>query len=361
MENTKTIVHILQGKTYHLSPAISCSYLKNSSQFEHLFIIYGRNIDRKKYIDRYIEYDFNNYIFCGNLYKFMKLVYKFRMNAIIFHAGSYLQMLIAQLLCKNINWVCWGAGAGKPKSLKGKIFFCIKKCIYNKFNKIVVLMTPDKLSIESVYNVSADKINVIPYMSSRTKDYSDIYSKLRSEHVYGENGKYLILLGNNNFSKRSYIELIKLLSKYKGKILVQCMLHYSLEKDDTYYELINIGKEIFGDDFRSNEEFYEFDDYLKYMNKCDIYICGEDKQTGLGAIASCLRLGKKIYLAGYNYDWITSEYGAKIFHVDEINDKLEFEDFVRDISLEEKDFNYQSIEKNKDKNIFLWNKWLQNL
>lgn len=361
MENTKTIVHILQGKTYHLSPAISCSYLKNSSQFNHAFILYGKNIDRNRYIDRYTKYDFNNYMFCENIYQFMKLVYKFRRNDIIFHAGSYLQMLIAQLLCNNVNWVCWGAGAGKPRSLKGKIFFRVKKFIYNKFNKIVVLMTPDKLSIESIYNVSADKINVIPYMGSAEKDYSDVYYKLRAEHVYGENGKPLILLGNNNFSKKSYIELIKLLSKYKGKILVQCMLHYSLEKDNTYYELIKIGQEVFGDDFRSNEEFYEFDDYLKYMNKCDIYICGVDKQTGLGAIVTCLRLGKKIYLTGDNYNWINSKYGAKIFHLDEINEKLEFEHFVEDISLEEKNYNYQAIETDKDDNVLLWNKWLQNI
>ena len=33
------------------------------------------------------------------------------------------------------------------------------------------------------------------------------------------------------------------------------------------------------------------------MNKCSIYICGSVNQTGLGAISTCMLLGKKIYIA----------------------------------------------------------------
>ena len=94
------------------------------------------------------------------------------------------------------------------------------------------------------------------------------------------------------------------------------------------------------------------------MNNCDIYICAAQKQSGLGAIYTCLRLGKKVFLTEINYEWIKS-LGCHIFSVDEI-DKMEPEDFLEDLSYEEKINNYRAIKSylNIEQILKKWNEFL---
>lgn len=356
----KEVVHILPGRAYHLSPNIACSYLENIPQFNHVVVLYGKNVNKKKYSDRFALFKYEKYFFIKNALLFVVFILKHRKSVIIFHSGEYWQMLVCiASFCRSINWVCWGSGCNQPESFIGKKIVWLKKFIYSRLSKIVVLMTPDKLSLETYYMVSANKIQVIPYMGVGYEKADSIYNDLRQKHVFAESGKVLVLLGNNNFSKKSYIDLVKRLSVYKGKILVQCMLHYSLNKDKEYYELLRIGKDIFGEDFRSNEEFYEKnEEYVRYMNKCDIYICGVEKQTGLGAIGACLRLGKKVYITGNNYDWITSNYHAKVFRSDDIKESLPFEEFAKDLTFEEREYNYNCMKQKTT--VELWKSWLSN-
>ena len=356
----KEIIHIFPGKKYHLSPAIAYSYVEKIPQFNHVIVLYGRNINRDRYRNEFKSLDYRKCIFIENVYSFIVFIIKHKRNVIIFHGGVYWQMFVCiASFCRSVNWVCWGSGCNKPVSFIGRKIGWLKRFIYKRLDKIVVLMTPDKVSLETNYRVPADKIQVIPYMRGRAEKVNKIYNDLRQKHVFAESGKVLVLLGNNNFSKKSYIDLIKRLSVYRGKISVQCMLHYSLDKDEDYNELLRIGREVFGDDFRSNEEFYEkFEDYVRYMNKCDIYICGVEKQTGLGAIGTCLRLGKKVYITGNNYDWITSNYHAKVFRSDDIKENLPFEEFAKDLTFEERESNYNCM--NQKDTMELWKSWLSN-
>jgi hypothetical protein len=90
------------------------------------------------------------------------------------------------------------------------------------------------------------------------------------------------------------------------------------------------------------------------MDKCDIYICDVKKQTGLGAIYTCLRLGKKLFLSGINYDWMKS-LGCIVFDTGEI-DQMEKEVFLQEISYEEKLNNYNIINSHLNLNRIL-NEW----
>src|SRR4030042_4071084 len=79
------------------------------------------------------------------------------------------------------------------------------------------------------------------------------------------------------------------------------------------------------------------------MNHFGIYISSIISQSGLGAIYLMLLLGKKVFLAGKNYDHLKKT-GAVVFHSDQINE-LSFQDFCRPLTTEEKEQNKTVIMK----------------
>ena len=136
------------------------------------------------------------------------------------------------------------------------------------------------------------------------------------------------------------------------------MANYSFKESSTSRELQKRGKEIFRNNFILDTKLYPLNEYYSYMNNCDIYICAAQGQSGLGAIYTCLRLGKKVFLSGINYEWMKS-LGCHVFHVDEI-DKMEPKDFLDDISYKEKIDNYRIIRSylNIEQILNKWNEFL---
>lgn len=356
------IIHVFTANRYHLVPAITKGLIEAYSDTNFKLILFGnKSLDKQKYIDIYNDYEFLNYEFCQSLKEFAVIIRKYKNNPILFHAGSYSWFLIAIILgCRNINWVCWGAGASTGKSFKSKLINPLKKYIYNRFQSIVTLMEADKNSIAKDFNVPINKITTIPYGFTFPK-FQDLYLKLiEGESVNKNNEKPIVLLGNNSSNINEYINLLHVLEKYKGKIKVQCMLHYSLNKNELYYKLIELGNSIFGDDFRSNEEFYDFESYIYYMNKCTVYICGATKQSGLGAIYTCLCLGKKIYIKGKNYEWVTS-FDSIVFKLEEITRDTSFDEFIKDIPYKTKIHNNNCIYNHKLQTPEKWKKYFSTL
>lgn len=148
--------------------------------------------------------------------------------------------------------------------------------------------------------------------------------------------------------------MLSRLKQFKGRICVHCMNNYSLTKDRTYEQLMSLGTLLFGDDFKSDEVFYSYEEYIKYMNNCDIYICSRESQTGLGAIYTCLSLGKKVYIHGKNLNWLRDYYRAIVFDTDEIDKDIPFEVFSEPLTNEEKRHNYYTIIENRKNSYSKW-------
>lgn len=361
------IVHIFYADMYHLTPRISRGFGTKYKNFEHKFILFGNKIlDRKKYIELYSSIEFDNYLFCSNLFEFLKIIRKYKNDVVLFHGGKYkwhFTSLFAGV--KNINWVCWGGGTvvSKSSSYKWKLFTPFMRYIYSKYQTIAVLMEEDRIGLAENFNVNEAKIFLVPYSSSDPNINKNLYLSLlesNNKETLDLNGqtknktKPLILLGNNSGNIKGYIELLDQLKMYAGKIRVQCMLHYSVTKNDTYDTLIELGNKLYGSDFRSNEEFYDRGkDYIKYMNTCDVYICNAENQRGLGAIYTTLSLGKKIYLTGKNYSWIKS-LNTIIYNVEMINDELVFDDFIKPLKYDEQLINNGAILELRKKSEKRW-------
>ena len=359
------IVHVFVANWNHLSPSVSKGFITTyKSDAEHYYILYGeQNYDKDQYIRLYSELNFTNYIFCQSYSKFLRVIFKLRNNAILFHFGRYHWFLGAMMVgCRNLNWVCWGSGAKTKGTIKSQLMAPLKSFIYQRFNSIVTLMEPDRLSIIKDFNVSPERVRTIPYNgSSQDETPKDLLCRDLS-HLQNHSGKPVILLGNNPTCISSYLHVLHLLQPYKGKIKVQCLLNYNLNKDDRYENLIKIGKSIFANDFQCNEDFHEgYTNYVNYMNTCDIYICAVEKQTGLGAITTCLKLGKKVYITGKNLDWINSQFHANVFDVNLINESMSFEEFIKPLTDDAKNYNYNCFIKYKSEWRDKWKSYLKEL
>lgn len=356
------ILHVFTANRYQLVPAISKGFVtvfKNDA--EQVLLLYGnKHFDKQKYVDLFNEVGFNNYIFCVSTVEYVKIMRRYRKSSILFHAGSYHWFMYAWLLgCRKINWVCWGSGASSGKGLRPRLSFLYKQFLYHRFNSIVTLMEADRKTIIDDFRVSPLKIETISYMSMG--DGKNEYDLLKEELMLQNlsNPKPVVLVGNNPSCISGYLDLLPRLKHFAGMIIVKCMLNYSLVKDEKYESLIKLGESYFGDDFVSSEEYYsDKGDYIRYMNECDIYVCPVHRQSGLGAVNTCLGLGKKIFIAGKNLEWIKDTYGALVFNADDINGSMSFSAFSNPLSKSDKKNNYDSVINRRTLYVEKWHRYL---
>lgn len=359
------IVHIFTAERYHLVPAISKGFITTyKSDAQHRFILSGsKHTNISLYKTLYEDQGFTDYSFCLSFLQLTKTLWRNRKNCILFHAGSYYQFFLSFLLgCRQVSWVCWGSGAQINK--RGVSFFSapIKSKLYNRLFTIVTLMEEDRQSIISEFTVPENKVLTISYMplGDSITEYDTLSRRLLQKKIEGAKEKKLfVLLGNNPSCINSYMAILQILEKFKGHIIVHCMLNYSLNKDSKYNELCRLGNKLFSTDFYCDETFYpDRFDYIHYMDLCDIYICGSEKQSGLGAIETCLKLGKKVYITGKNLSWIDQEFNAIVFD-SKLIVSMTLDEFIAPLNFEQKLLNFNSSVKRKAKYTAKWKNYLR--
>ena len=151
-----------------------------------------------------------------------------------------------------------------------------------------------------------------------------VYSKLIDEsHDFKR-----IMISHSSFSHNYHIAIFDLLGRFKDENLeIICPLSYgSIE----YREIvISRGEQIFGDKFKYYDKLLSRSEYHNLLASIDIYISNALMQTGLYVIAFCICTGKKLYLRGNNYNWMT-HLGFKVNNVKEIG-QLSYNDFINPV------------------------------
>lgn len=261
---------------------------------------------------------------------------KKKQDSIIVHGDSYPCIRQAAESKTRANWICWGYVPPKGyKWIVSNISFFIRKKTYNRLNNIVCLLLGDKNELEKIYDLK--NAMVLPYMGIKDTNILDPYIKANSNRK-----QRIVYVGNSGHNYQSYLNILPILSKYKGQIKVHVMFQYPNWPDKK--ELVNnLGRELFGDDFVIDETLMDIHSYRTYMSDCDIYICNDMSQTGLGAIHFCAYVGKKIYIAGKNLEW-EKELGVNVFNTDDIKD-MSFESFSRELTVQEKEYNKEEMKR----------------
>lgn len=367
------VVHVLNAEMYHLTPGIILGLINNFKNRRFAFILLGNNIDKSKYSSGVDEHIFNSFVFCSyNPIEIAQVLSRYKSSPILFHGGTPKWWQAAlDAGCTNVNWICWGGDAKWDTSRRAKQN-CIKRLIgglydkwayrgrvqlYSRFNTIVCLMSPDKASIINQFKVKEEKVHVISYWSDRLTTYKNLIDDLTRNIQTIKADKPLVLLGNNPGNIPYYFTLLDILKRFAGRIQVHCMLQYSLIKDERYNELVEKGKSFFGEDFVTDEEFMNMQQYYPYMNTADVFICAHPDQSGLGAINTMVMLGKKVYITGKNLEFVTG-YGAVVNDVAELN-SVTYEDFVTAVPGDIQIHNRKAQERCICKSIPEWEGYLK--
>lgn len=352
------IYHIFPVRATHLVLDISESLIKYFNDNEMSIILIGDSSDSYKYyVELFSNFSFNNYHICKNIYEFIRLNVD-KKFPIIVHSDRIQWLAILSIYnFKNINWVNWGSGLRLNRNFKSFIIYPFKLLIYKNLKNIVVLSSQDMVDIKKYFYIK--KVFLISYISklndSDEFEYNIIDFKDKKREYIN------VLFGNNVTCILFYIQYLDVLTKIKNQIKIQCMLNYFLDNNNNEYkQLILKGEKLYGDNFSVNTDTYNLNDYIDYINKFDVYVCDVKRQTGLGAIYTCLRIGKKIYLSGNNFNFISS-LGCKIFHCDEL--KINPETILIPLCKNDIELNRKIIFEYLDsKNlIFKWNQFFDEI
>ncbi len=142
----------------------------------------------------------------------------------------------------------------------------------------------------------------------------------RVEHDY-------IQIQINNSTDKTTLEMLDILSKFKDEnIKITTILSYG--QTEFKDEIIQKGKEIFGDKFTYLDEYLEPVQYAQKLAQNDILILNQNRQQGIGNCFSNLALGAKVFIKSEitTYNHFNSK-DIKVFCTNEIKE-MNFEEFV---------------------------------
>lgn len=279
------------------------------------FFVYNYDEEaEKKYELKEIESE--NVILIGSLLEVkQKSEYIKKINSadkIIVHSLFYWKEIDAfsNSWKKKLCIVFWGGDLQqlvvKPKNsfLKLLRYYFEKKKMTNLISKscaVATLLSGDYDLLASCVNLNGKKAYTAMYLNSEYEPEA-IYNKFFRNNT---EKPWNILVGNNAAETNQHIEVFQALRKFDIKdIRVVVPLSYPVSKDKTYLkEVINKGKELFGESFVPLTDYMKFDEYVEILSKCRIAIFNNTRQQALGNIELMTLLGGKVYIRNDNVMW----------------------------------------------------------
>lgn len=132
-----------------------------------------------------------------------------------------------------------------------------------------------------------------------------------------------ILVGNSATPTNNHIEVFRTLSRIQlpasSKIVVP--LSYG---DARYREkIVELGTELFGDQFQPVTDFMDFDQYVALLQSCSMMVMNHKRQQGAGNIGIGMYLGAKVFVNPSSplYDYY-KETGLTIYSLGELEQEL---------------------------------------
>lgn len=355
------ILHIMGNDKFN-APYINLVN-DNFPQAEHLFVFTNGMTDKEMPIPKYdncVEWRSKDDLL-GKLLLEINKSEKFIIHG-LFDRRIILLLSITPWLLKKCSWVIWGGDlygdvhlSYSKRSLKGTLFFKLKKFVVSRFGNIVFLSPGDELIFERVYKVKCRYLFGM-YVNPVTIEQLD--EAKQGLEIPTNRGVTKIILGNSATTSNCHLEALEQLSSFKDRaIQIIVPLSYG---DKNYAELvIKHGRLIFGDKFIPLLDFMTSDEYAKLLASVDIGVFYNDRQQALGNIYALLYLGKKIFIRSDISSW---KYLTEFFNFG-INDSLninsmEYGQFIKVDEEVSKDNNKMSEKYfyNTDYLIDVWNK-----
>lgn len=344
------IYHVFNANVYHHVPHMIEEILRNAPETnkfgveEHYFLLRDENNNFSSlsnnhnssnlYLKVFKDYKTLNYKFLHNSLSFIKCMFMIESgDRIIIHSTQtlfgrnklfwLLLFIMGNNFRKRCSIILWGVAEKQKisKNLFSGIFNEIKKIVLKSLRYVVTLSLDDSEKIKDWFKIS--NVIISGYIRDTYNEFK-VYTKLIDESQELKK----IMISHSSFSHNYHIEILNLLGRFKDEnIEIICPLSYgSIE----YREIvIGRGKQIFGDKFKYYDKLLSRSEYNNLLASIDIYISNALMQTGLYVIAFCICAGKKLYLRGNNYNWMT-HLGFKVNNVKEIG-QLSYNDFINPV------------------------------
>ncbi len=324
---TRKVVHLIHNQQF------ICGYIdlmkNNLFQYEHFFVTYGNkngnNVNCKNIAIIKTEDDLDKSLL-NRIIEADKIV----VSGVFDNNIKTVKLLPLDVL-KRTYFHFWGGDYYRYRDIR------------IKYKSYAIQLLREKYELYQLINNSAGIINLTEY---EWADFKKIFhtkishfcapmpphaqnsincDAIRAEKVKHE--KIRILVGNSSTKTNRHIPALKLLQKYANEN-IEILVPLSYGNPEYKQEVIECGKKLFGEKFVAIEQFMDREEYVRFLNSCDVGVFNNDRQQGMGNIGYMLELGKKVYMPKDEAMWkhFTS-YGITLYDVNEIS-QLSCEDFV---------------------------------
>lgn len=254
----------------------------------------------------YLAYFCGLFFPCLSIRSILSLVRRSKHIVIHGNALNIATIFLMRLLGAKVVYIHWGRAPhiGRFKGV-------LDRFSYQLYSWVFCLMSPE---LRYFRPFMRRRVSVLPYPWDKASfvdiDFSSYANRFSSKSI---------ILGNSAWSRDIYCKVLDRL-KPSDWDKITCMLCYGRETEvDENKKFIAKYTEKFGARFFAWNKPLPYDEYVELMRNSAFYICPSKSQTGLGAIATCVRQGKAIILAGDNYEWL-HELGVQVVDLDALED-----------------------------------------
>lgn len=251
----------------------------------------------------------------GNVVKLLDFSYfsiPATVERVFFH-GLFLPDIIAYLynnrdLLKKSCWLIWGGDLHEAKRNEVSDFVKTNFLYYNGLEH-------DRIYLKELYNHDAKFIKTLCYSAFNAEEIESV------PHVKSDYVKILV----NNSAHPSTISALKNLAHFKDEnIKIFTILSYGQAQ---YKEqIVETGKEIFGDKFIPMHDYIKAEDYLHFLASLDAYILNQGRPQGATTLQTLLLMGKKVFVRGHIAEPFKA-HGLDVYHTESIPG-LTFNEFL---------------------------------
>lgn len=353
MENKKTIVHIV-NRTGFATGYIEFMRI-HFSEYAHRFILLreGVQLDLESFDDITYVDSYKELYFTRKVHRMLCDCHKIIVTG-IWDMTEYLYLCGKKVLSKTY-FHFWGGDFYRYREFNTKELkiskFILKKALM-KAAGVINLIEKDYGELKAIVGLPEIKHFVAP-MGKNPKENID-YAYYRNQKK--ADSTYRIIVGNSATVYNQHKEIFDILVKFREENMeIVCPLTYG--KEEYRNEVIEIGRQYFGNKFVPMTKQLPKDEYVKMLSGCDVGIFNNNRQQAMGNISIFARLGKKVYLRDDTAMWEHFEnIGYRFYKVSELKDATLEEIMYLDDQV--RDNNVMARERWEQQAVVLWGKVL---
>lgn len=319
----KKILHLFRSSQF--TEGFVKSINKYSTSYDHTFLVYGTSFlpsdlgylyeKNVRYVAM-IQYELRKPLISEYFDSFDQIIYHGLFDSSVLSFFSKNRILLPKLFL-----YFWGGDIPLLGTEEEKT---IKRRVIHEAAGIITIVESDYKKLVDIYQPCGQYF----CMQYCDEQQLDLMKKYLSPYHREKKDEIFIQLGNSATKTNNHIEVLKILEKFKNE---RIRIYLPLAYGDIEYakEVIEYGKQVFGDKIVAQTEMLTMGDFIKVLAKMDIGIFAMDRQQALGSIYMLAINGSKLYVKRQSQldGFLSDELKCQISYVEDIA-SMDFEKFV---------------------------------